>query len=124
MLPCIKERPDGDLEEMHQDRPARDANEHPRRRPEAPLNRCRPPLHQLKAAVRPIAWIVTQSAIRHQAMKSFESIDDPIFSPLLSNVSIIATRALLENWPLVQDRTVLSCNGYCLRVVFETDRWD
>ena len=33
-----------------------------------------------KAAVRPIEWIVTQSAIRHQAMKSFESIDDLIKS--------------------------------------------
>jgi hypothetical protein len=33
---------------------------------------------QLKAAVRPIAWIVTQTAIRHQAIKSFESIDKPM----------------------------------------------
>jgi hypothetical protein len=33
-------------------------------------------LIQRKAAVRPIARIVTQSANRHQAMKSFESIDD------------------------------------------------
>jgi hypothetical protein len=38
------------------------------------------PFIQLKAAVRPIAWIVTQSAIRHQAMKSFESIDNPMKS--------------------------------------------
>jgi hypothetical protein len=38
MLPCINECPDGNLEEMRQDRPARDANEHPRRRPEAPFN--------------------------------------------------------------------------------------
>ena len=36
------------LEEMHQDRPARDANQYPRRRPEAPLNRRRLPLHPAK----------------------------------------------------------------------------
>ena len=29
------------------------------------------PFCQVKAAVRPIAWIVTHSAIRHQAMTSF-----------------------------------------------------
>jgi len=32
------------------------------------------PFSQVKAAVRPIAWIVTHSAIRHQAMTSFESM--------------------------------------------------
>ena len=35
---------------------------------------------QLTPAVRPMAWIVTQSDIRHQAMKSFESIDNPMKS--------------------------------------------
>ena len=35
---------------------------------------------QRKAAVRSIAWIATQSAIRHQAMKRFQSIHDPMKS--------------------------------------------
>ena len=66
MLPCIKERPDGNLEEMHQDRPARDANEHPRRRPEAPFNRCRPSLHPAKGGGQ--ADRVDRYAKRHQAL--------------------------------------------------------
>jgi hypothetical protein len=65
MLPCIKERPQGDLEEMHQDRPARDANQHPRRRPKAPFNRCRPPLHPANAGGQ--ADRVDRHAKRHQA---------------------------------------------------------
>ena len=55
--------------------------------------------------------------IDERSSSSIETISLPT-SPSLRPIS------LLENWPLVQDRTVLSCNGYCLRVVFETDRWD
>ncbi len=65
MLPCIKERPESDLEEMHQDRPARDANQHPRRRPEAPFKHCRPPLHPANAGGH--ADRLDRHAKRHQA---------------------------------------------------------
>ena len=45
MTPRVKERPDGDLEKMHQYRPASDANQHPRRQPEVTFDRCRLPFH-------------------------------------------------------------------------------
>ena len=43
MLPCVEKSPDDDLDEMHQDRTTRDANQHPGGRPEALCNRCRLP---------------------------------------------------------------------------------
>jgi len=50
------------------------------------------PFIQLKAAVSPTAWIITQSAIRHQAMRSFESIDNQMKSS--NNYLNAAVRAI------------------------------
>ena len=65
MLPCIKERPNGDFEKMHQDRPGRDANEHQRGQPEVTFNRCRPPSQPGQGGGE--ANRVDRHAQRHQA---------------------------------------------------------
>jgi len=64
MRPCVKESPNDDLQEMHQDRPSRDANQHPCGRPEALYNGRRSPLHPVNG--RGQAHSVDRHAERHQ----------------------------------------------------------
>jgi hypothetical protein len=96
MLPCIKERPDRDLEEMHQDRPGRDANEHPRRRPEAPLNRA-----DRRTILR----------LRHSSsgvIYPLERVPDPVFSQKLAGDGISISR---RQPPAGTLRPARSCNS-------------
>ena len=78
MGPRIEKRPPRNLDQMEEDCPSRDADHtHAvgQKRPSIFGGRR---LSHRKAAVNPIEWTVTQRAIRHEAMKSFESINDPI----------------------------------------------
>jgi hypothetical protein len=71
MLPCVKKSPADNLEEMQQNCPTRDANQHPRRRPEALFNRYRMPVHPVNS--RDQAHRVYRHANTHQA-PSYEKL--------------------------------------------------